>query len=275
MALTDETYTHLLALRTGLRRFYRWSERQARAAGLTPAQHQLLLAIRGHTDPRGPTIGEAADYLLLRHHSAVGLVDRAEVAGLVTRTRDLDDHRVVRLALTEQGEQCLERLSTLNLEELERLALKLPDVWPEHPLRRGGPHAPLPRGDGAAGTVGGPVTVTVARLRDVPVEGWTRRILVDRQWPRGVPKAEAPFELWIKDVAPSAKLKSWYGDDPERFGEFARRYRTELGFGLGEVALRELREEADAGDGTTVLVTAASDLERSAAFVLQGVLAGS
>ena len=85
MSLPDESYAQLLALRTGLRRFQRWSEQQAADAGLTPAQHQLLLAIRGHSDPRGPTIGEVADYLLLRHHSTVGLVDRADAAGLVTR----------------------------------------------------------------------------------------------------------------------------------------------------------------------------------------------
>ena len=84
--MPDSVYARLLALRTGLRHFERWSENQARAAGLTPAQHQLLLAIRGHADPRGPTIGEVADYLLLIHNSAVGLVDRAVVAGLVIGT---------------------------------------------------------------------------------------------------------------------------------------------------------------------------------------------
>src|ERR1700747_2998504 len=103
MRLTDADYEDLLMLRTGLRRFLRWSEQQAEEAGLTPAQHQLLLVVRGHADSRGPTIGEIADYLLLRHHSAVGLVDRADAAGLVTRTRDPEDHRVVRLQLTAVG----------------------------------------------------------------------------------------------------------------------------------------------------------------------------
>ena len=69
---TDEDYRRLLELRTGLRRFLRWSEQHAEAAGLTPAQHQLLLAIRGHRDPRGPTVGDVAGYLMLRPHSAVG-----------------------------------------------------------------------------------------------------------------------------------------------------------------------------------------------------------
>jgi DNA-binding MarR family transcriptional regulator len=129
VTLPKATYVQLLALRTGLRHFERWSEQQARAAGLTPAQHQLLLAIRGHDDPRGPTIGEVADYLLLRHHSTVGLVDRADAAGLVSRVRDEDDHRVVRLHLTERGAERLEALSALHLEELQRLAFELPGAW--------------------------------------------------------------------------------------------------------------------------------------------------
>lgn len=127
--VSDDVYGRLLALRTSLRNFERWSEQQAQAAGLTPAQHQLMLAIRGHGDPRGPTIGEVADYLLLRHHSIVGLVDRADTAGLVRRVRDEADHRVVRLALTEPGAERLEALSALHLEELERLAPQLPGAW--------------------------------------------------------------------------------------------------------------------------------------------------
>jgi DNA-binding MarR family transcriptional regulator len=129
MELADQTYARLLAMRTGLRRFLRWSEQQARAAGLTPAQHQLLLAIRGHGDRRGPTIGEVADYLLLRHHSVVGLIDRADAAGLVSRTRDVEDHRVVRLQLTADAESRLEALSALHMQELQRLAHELPDAW--------------------------------------------------------------------------------------------------------------------------------------------------
>lgn len=88
-----------------------------------------MLAIRGHADPAGPTIGEAADYLLLQHHSAVGLVDRAEASGMVRRVRDEDDHRVVRLRLTAKGARRLERLSALHLQELDRLALDLPAAW--------------------------------------------------------------------------------------------------------------------------------------------------
>src|SRR6185437_7119443 len=145
MRLTDADYEDLLTLRTGLRRFLRWSEQQAEEAGLTPAQHQLLLAVRGHSDPRGPTVGEVADYLLLRHHSAVGLIDRADAAGLVKRVRDPEDHRVVRLQLTAHGTKRLEALSAQHLDELQRLARKLPGVWrglmPHQPLHGlSGPH---------------------------------------------------------------------------------------------------------------------------------------
>lgn len=125
----DSEYQRLLLFRTGLRRFLHWSAQQAEGAGLTPAQHQLLLAIRGHGDSRGPTIGEVAGYLFLRHHSAVGLIDRAEAAGLVERTEDRDDRRVVRLRLTAKGAGVLVQLSRAHLEELTRLAPEIRALW--------------------------------------------------------------------------------------------------------------------------------------------------
>jgi DNA-binding MarR family transcriptional regulator len=128
-AIADADYGRLLEFRTGLRRFLRWSEEQAQNVGLSPAQHQLLLAVRGHPDPRGPTIGDVAEYLLLRHHSAVGLVDRAESAGLVRRDHDRDDHRIVRLRLTARGANKIRQLTTLTLEELERLAPRMKPLW--------------------------------------------------------------------------------------------------------------------------------------------------
>jgi DNA-binding MarR family transcriptional regulator len=115
-------YHRLLELRSGLRRFQSWSEESAREAGLTPSQHDLLLAVRGHDDRRGPSIGDLAGYLMLRHHSTVGLVDRAEAAGLVTRQGDVEDLRVVRIRLTPKGTRSLERLSAMHGEELRRLA---------------------------------------------------------------------------------------------------------------------------------------------------------
>lgn len=119
-------YTRLLTFRTRLRRFERWSAEKARAVGLTPMQHQLLLAIRGHPDTRGPTVGDVAEYLLLRHHSAGELIQRAEAAGLVTRVRDSEDHRVIRLGLTDEAARHLEALSALHLEELQRFTAELP-----------------------------------------------------------------------------------------------------------------------------------------------------
>jgi DNA-binding MarR family transcriptional regulator len=119
--MTEDDYAKLLSFRSDLRRFLHWSEEQARATGLTPSQHQLLLAIRGHRGPDGPTIGEAAEYLALRHHSAVGLADRAEKAGYVERSRDPDDHRVIRLQLTAAGRALIQRLSRAHIEELRRL----------------------------------------------------------------------------------------------------------------------------------------------------------
>jgi DNA-binding MarR family transcriptional regulator len=124
--IRQQDYATLLGFRTTLRRFLHWSESEAAAAGLTPSQHQLLLAIRGHPHPSGPTIGDISDYLVLRHHSVVELVDRASSAGLVVRKGDQDDHRVVRLRLTREGARRIARLSRLHLEELRRLAPLLP-----------------------------------------------------------------------------------------------------------------------------------------------------
>ncbi|MDQ2853177.1 MarR family transcriptional regulator [Dermatophilaceae bacterium Sec6.4] len=120
-AVSQSDYERLLAVRTRLRRFERWSADQAAAHGLTSSQHQLLLAIRGHQDAAGPTIGQAADYLLIRHHSAVELADRTEKSGLIDRVRDSQDHRVVRLHLTAAGEQILSALTGAHVEELRRL----------------------------------------------------------------------------------------------------------------------------------------------------------
>jgi DNA-binding MarR family transcriptional regulator len=126
---TDADYERLLAFRTGLRRFLHWSEQQAAAAGLTPAHHQLMLAIRGHTNPEGPTIADVADALLLRHHSAVELATRAEQHDLVERRADHDDGRVTRLALTRKGHRHLDRLSAAHLEELRRLKPRMDELW--------------------------------------------------------------------------------------------------------------------------------------------------
>ena len=93
--------------------------------GITAVQHQLLLAIRGHGTP--PSIGDVAEHLLLRHHSVVELVDRAERAGLVERYDDDFDQRVVRLRITAKGQTKLNALATAHLEELDRLTGRCAD----------------------------------------------------------------------------------------------------------------------------------------------------
>lgn len=131
VALTDDDFRRLLLFRDGLRRFQHWSEEQARSVGLTAAQHQLLLAVRGHGPP--PSIREVADHLLLRHHSVVELVDRAVAAGLVERVHDERDQRIVRLRLTSTGERRVQALAGAHLEELSRLRPAFNSLWSNLP----------------------------------------------------------------------------------------------------------------------------------------------
>lgn len=127
--LTHEQYEQLLRLRTGLRHFLHWSEEQAVEHGLTPAQHQLLLAVRGSNAQRGPTIGELSRALVLRHHSVVGLVDRAQSAGLVTRQRDPARHSLVHVRLTARGKKALRGLALAHLREISELAPAIQALW--------------------------------------------------------------------------------------------------------------------------------------------------
>jgi DNA-binding MarR family transcriptional regulator len=133
--LTSEDYENLLEFRASLRRFQNWSQQQARAAGLTPAQHQLLLAIKGYRGDAGPAVSDLAALLLLRHHSTVELIDRAERAGLVKRRVDRNDGRVIRVRLTADGERRLDQLTPAHLNELEQLAPVLDQLvahWRNH-----------------------------------------------------------------------------------------------------------------------------------------------
>jgi len=130
---TRQDFENNLRFRVTLRGFMRWSEEQAAAVGLTPAQHQLLVAIKGHPGPKPPAIGELAEYLLLQSHSAVGLVDRAEAAGVVRRQQDEEDARVVRVHLTRKGDRLVTRLTTAHLAELRKLAEALGNLLPGEP----------------------------------------------------------------------------------------------------------------------------------------------
>jgi DNA-binding MarR family transcriptional regulator len=129
---TRQDFENLLAFRVALRRFQRWSEDRASVVGLTHVQHQLLVAIKGHPDDRPPSIGQLAEYLLLQRHSAVGLVDRAEAAGFVCRRPDPDDARVVRVALTSEGDRLVTELATATLAEMRKLAIALNNVLLQH-----------------------------------------------------------------------------------------------------------------------------------------------
>jgi uncharacterized protein YeaO (DUF488 family) len=112
--------------------------------------------------------------------------------------------------------------------------------------------------------------VELRRVYDHPPAGGPPRVLVDRLWPRGIAKADAPFDEWDKDVAPTTELRRWYGHDPARFDAFAERYRHELTEPPASDGLARLRATAE-HDGLT-LVTATRDVAHSAAEVLLDVL---
>jgi len=126
--LSDHEYRVLAQFRAGLRRFLHFSEEAARGAGTTPAQHQLLLAVRGFPGPDAPVVGDLATALQLRHHSAVELVDRAERAGLVVRTPDPDDLRRQHVALTAAGRRLLEELSVVHRDELRQFRTQMVEL---------------------------------------------------------------------------------------------------------------------------------------------------
>ena len=123
--ITKAEYETLAAFRYGLRHFINYSERAAQAAGLTPQQHQALLAIRGFPGRDHVTVGELAERMQIRHHSAVGLIDRLAGDGLVKRRTSPDDRRQVWIALTARGLESLERLSASHQEELRRIGPNL------------------------------------------------------------------------------------------------------------------------------------------------------
>jgi uncharacterized protein YeaO (DUF488 family) len=112
----------------------------------------------------------------------------------------------------------------------------------------------------------------IQRAYDAPSKARSYRVLVDRLWPRGVSKEKAHLDEWAKEVAPSDGLRRWYEHDPEKYAEFARRYREELKKSPGKEEVTRLRAEARSRPVT--LVTATRDVEISGAQVLLDVLAG-
>jgi DNA-binding MarR family transcriptional regulator len=112
-------YKALAQFRYQLRKFLSFSEAAAREAGLTPRQHQALLAIKGLSDAEPISVGGLAEFLLVRHHTAVELVDRMTKLGLLRRTVDDGDSRRIHVNLTRKGEQRLRTLSKIHFEELQ------------------------------------------------------------------------------------------------------------------------------------------------------------
>ena len=128
----------LAAFRYALRQFLRFSEQAARGQGLTPQQHQALLAVRGF--PGGQiTIGELAERLQIRHHSAVGMVDRLTAMGLATRAPAAEDRRKVHIVLSARGAKTLDALAAVHRDELRRLGPQLRTLMDQigRPRRRG------------------------------------------------------------------------------------------------------------------------------------------
>lgn len=115
--------------------------------------------------------------------------------------------------------------------------------------------------------------INVRRVYEDPAPDDGARVLVDRIWPRGLRKDAARLDEWAKDLAPSTQLRTWYGHDPAKFGEFRRRYQAELAQPGPAAALARLRERAEAGPVT--LLTATRDVAISQAAVLAGLLRSS
>jgi DNA-binding MarR family transcriptional regulator len=116
--LTIREFQALAEFRYQIRRFLRFSEDQARGSGIEPQQHQLLLGIKGLPDSMKPTVGELASRMLIRHHSAVELINRLAEHGAVKRVPGEEDHREVLLRLTSKGEALLHNLSVAHHNEL-------------------------------------------------------------------------------------------------------------------------------------------------------------
>jgi uncharacterized protein YeaO (DUF488 family) len=113
-------------------------------------------------------------------------------------------------------------------------------------------------------------TLRIKRVYEPVAKTDGQRILVDRVWPRGMTREKAALTLWLKDVAPSADLRKWFGHDPARFAAFRDRYRDELAAN-GE-AVEVLCSHLDKGDVT--LLYGARDTRHNQAVVLAEYLAG-
>ncbi|HUH98267.1 MAG TPA: MarR family transcriptional regulator [Anaerolineales bacterium] len=124
-SIKQSEYEALASFRYALRQFLHFSEEAARSLGITPKQHQALLAIKGFSSHGKVSVGELAERLQIRHHSAVELVNRMTADGFVVREGSAKDRRQVYVHLTERGSEILENLSAAHKRELRRLGPKL------------------------------------------------------------------------------------------------------------------------------------------------------
>jgi DNA-binding MarR family transcriptional regulator len=129
------TIARLAAFRYQLRRFLRFSEKAARACGLTPQQHQLLLGVAGYTGRGWATVSELAEFLQARHNAVVGLVDRAERRKLVRKERAGRDRRFVRVYATDRGQRILNELTRLHRQEMGRVQARMLTVLKGRPRK--------------------------------------------------------------------------------------------------------------------------------------------
>src|SRR5512138_1194451 len=124
-SLPSVDYRALARFRYELRLFLAFSETAARKANLTPQQHQALLAIKGFSGSAPASVGDLARFLLIRHHTAVELINRMVKFGLLSRLADGEDGRRVLVQLTKKGEQKLQALSMIHIEELRSVSSSL------------------------------------------------------------------------------------------------------------------------------------------------------
>jgi DNA-binding MarR family transcriptional regulator len=141
--ITPAHYRSLATFRYALRKFLRFSEEAAAAAGVTPAQHQAMLSIKGFPGRDRITIGELAERLQIKHHSAVGLADRLVAENYVRRVPGRTDRRKVYLTVTAKGEAILQALSAMHREQLRRIGPQLNRLLTS--LRGGGTTSALRR----------------------------------------------------------------------------------------------------------------------------------
>lgn len=120
LTLKDDDYRTLAAVRAAIRGFAHFTEQVVQKAGLTPQQHQVLVALRA-SETGQLSIGDLAKTLMLRHHSVSGLADRLEALGLVERARSKEDRRVIVLGLTDKARKLMSSLSLTHRDELRRI----------------------------------------------------------------------------------------------------------------------------------------------------------